>query len=303
MFKPQPLHIKAASADLVDYNERLRRSVRAAVNRNIEDEAEQQPYLAGHGIIKGNCGHQIRRCMCPQHQKEIKIGIRCRTCELADGVKSASTTPSPIPTHIYQRLLEHEGGTQKVTTDTGGVTKGGISAKGTNLTPEQIRNLDPAGIRKQWQPYWQQSGAHYKDPRLGEIAFNIAGNAGPGVHAKLLQKSLNRLNPNAPPLVVDGVIGKGTRERINSVDPTALGSSLMDSYRDHHEGLVAKKPGKYGPYQKGWANRREAMRGLLNQPAAPVLVRPQVQRPVVNPEAPSSASVLGGVTKSGGIVV
>jgi lysozyme family protein len=173
-----------------------------------------------------------------------------------------------MPDDIYSRLLQHEGGTRKVTVDTGGTTKGGISAKGTGLTPAQIKALSAGDIRERWDGFWDQSGKHFKDPRLAEIAVNYAGNAGPGTFARHLQQTLNKLDTSGKPLAVDGVLGGATTARINAMDPGLLGSSMMDRFHDHHEGLVARNPAKYQPYQKGWASRRESLRGLLDQPTA-----------------------------------
>ena len=315
MFKPQPLYIKAASADLVDYNERLQRSVRAAVNSAIEDEAEQQPYFAGHGIIKGTCGHQIRRCMCPQHQKEINVGIRCRTCEQADDVKKSASVqpisvaapakwvPGNMSDDIWSSLKKWEGG---YTNDSGGHTNYGIAeSSGLVNGKSEAQALTKDKARELWQDnFYHKSGAHFKDPRLALVSTHIAGNAGPGYFAKSLQRNLNKLsqdNQNMKPLAEDGILGSGTRSRIGSVDPNALMTGLVDDLGSHHKKLIAANPSKYGPYQKGWGIRVDYLRGYADKPAQPMVVKPQVARPTAPQPTPVSQNASGSINKSGGV--
>jgi len=88
--------------DLVDYNERLNRSINAA-SRELESEEEKIINL-GHGIVKGACGHQIRRCTCPQHQQlEVSVGVRCRTCEGVGSLRKSAASNGAI---VDKRLAQ-----------------------------------------------------------------------------------------------------------------------------------------------------------------------------------------------------
>jgi len=126
----------ASTADLVNFNERLQRSIETHV-QDIPDE-EKAPYLAGHGIIKGSCGHQIRRCRCSAHSRHIQVDIRCRTCEQASQVKAAS---HPAPPFLKQSSLTSSLG-RLAGIASRGVGKGSRLPVGHSIPPGMASQLD-----------------------------------------------------------------------------------------------------------------------------------------------------------------
>lgn len=171
-------------------------------------------------------------------------------------VSSMLKLASVVPDDVYDRLQDREGGHTKVTKDQGGVTKGGIAESGGQFTADQIRKLTPDQIRNAYGPYWQSSGQHFQNPAAAEIAFDMSVNAGPPRTASIIQKTLNQMTPDLPPLPGNGNIGPQTKARMAIVDQSELGRRLYGAFGKHHAQLVADNPAKHGASAKGWANRR-----------------------------------------------
>jgi lysozyme family protein len=172
---------------------------------------------------------------------------------------------------VIQRLLQREGGTQKITKDSGGVTKGGI-AETSGMPAAQIRSLTPEKINQLWQNKWQESeGVNH--PGIREILFDARGNMGEPAANRMFQRSVNSLLPPDQQIPDDGVLGSNSLAAINKVMQDDLGEKLMANYKAHH-------PAKYGPYANGWANRRAA---LWDSPALADLHRAQPAAPATPP--------------------
>lgn len=165
----------------------------------------------------------------------------------------------PISPEELQRLMQREGGYDKVITDSGGVTKGGIAQSSGHFTADQIRNLTPQQIDDYWRKQYERFN-RLQNPGVRELMFDMHANAGPGYASSILQKAVNGMLPKGQPrLKVDYNAGYGTFEAANGLMQDELAERLLKGYRQHHEQLVKDNPAKYGPNAAGWANRRKAL--------------------------------------------
>ena len=207
---------------------------------------------------------------------------------------------------FIQRLLQREGGTDKITTDSGGVTRGGV-AETSGMPAAQIRALTPEKINQIWLDKWKGTEG-LTHPGIREILFDMRGNAGEPRANRLFQNSVNALLPKDRRIPEDGVVGSGTLAAANTVMQDDLADKMMDNFRRHHERLVAKNPTKYSPYAKGWENRRAslwkspALSDLHRATPAPPAIAP-VPSPVSQPVAPIKPTLVKGTPPTGATVI
>lgn len=184
---------------------------------------------------------------------------------------------------IIDRMLEREGGTDRVTRDSGGVTRGGIAESRGTHTADQIRNLTDYDIRGIWRKDWDEGGAHFPDRGAGEAFFDIHGNAGKPRATRWLQEAINQVRPSPyEPLPTTGHFGPMTREALTTVDQAALTRALLQRQKEHHNHLTTANPEKYQRYADGWGSRRQQLRSspLINplldpdKRVAPVVPQP-----------------------------
>lgn len=140
---------------------------------------------------------------------------------------SAVPTPGPADAFewCFRSLMAVEGGYSNHKSDSGGKTRWGV-------TEALARRHGYAGDMREypielardvarvefWIPLQGGSIAPLSRPIIYEL-FDTGYNAGPGVAAKFLQRSLNVLNRQArdyPDLKVDGAIGPVTVENLRS---------------------------------------------------------------------------------------
>lgn len=123
-----------------------------------------------------------------------------------------------------------EGGA-KLVTDSGGLTKYGISAKGNpgvdiaNLSEQEALDIYR---RKYWKPEFDQ-----RSPDEAAILFDAAVNHGPGFADRLMAEA--------------------------SGDP----AKMLAMRRAEYARLIAEKPAKYARYKNGWENRLQTLEGAL----------------------------------------
>ena len=112
----------------------------------------------------------------------------------------------------------------KVTSDTGGLTKYGISQK---ANPEvDIANLTVEGARAIYKKkYWDLIGGDKLPANMQRAALDAAINEGVGKTKQFLQQSGGDL------------------------------AKFQDLRRQHYEGLAQQNPAKYGKYLQSWENR------------------------------------------------
>lgn len=131
---------------------------------------------------------------------------------------------------FIKRTFKFEGEKGEITTDTGGLTKYGISKNANpnvdieKLTPEQA-------IKIYREKYYDELGdlSHLsKKSRI--VAYDASVNHGPGFAKSMIKKIGN--------------------------DP----EKMLQHRQNHYNHLALSDPAKYGKYHKGWINRIEAIR-------------------------------------------
>jgi lysozyme family protein len=161
-----------------------------------------------------------------------------------------------------RRMVVREGGYDKVTKDSGGVTRGGIAQSRGTHTAEQIRNLRPEDINAIWMSDWAKSGLRFPNPGTGEAFYDMYGNMGGPRATRLLQQQLNAMKAKGTPLPVDGRFGPMTQTALQSAPSPQLTRRLLAAQTAHHQKLIADQPKKYQRYAAGWADRRNQVRNL-----------------------------------------
>jgi lysozyme family protein len=169
-----------------------------------------------------------------------------------DGAAGATySTPtdallSPVFLDAFRWILHAEGGS-KLVSDTGGLTKFGISQRSwptvdiENLTQEQAQRIYLDG-------YWKPIKGNALPPGLALVVFDAAVNMGVPTAVRLLQTVLRNVT-------VDGVMGpetvSGAKMFLPRVELVAQYLRLRSSwYRD-----LAAKSEKHAKYLYGWELR------------------------------------------------
>lgn len=165
-----------------------------------------------------------------------------------------------------QHTFGHEGGYQCLRSDSGNWTGSKVGAgvlKGTKFgiaaasyPHEDIRNLtlDRAATIYR-RDFW---GASRCDEWTSQIIannfFDLAVNLGQGTAAKILQRAINYAGWPRKPIAVDGVIGKGTVQRLNDIDQTMLYVHLIGLAHNRYVQIVDANPAKI-EFLDTWAYR------------------------------------------------
>lgn len=140
----------------------------------------------------------------------------------------------------------------KITYDTGGTTRFGISEKS---NPEAFPQLTECDVETALQlagniyraKYWCFDGVNSQI--IANKLFDLAVNMGPGTAILLAQKCVGTAQ--------DGKLGPTTLQAIN--DATAgLLTCLRASAAQHYRDLAAQNPDKYAKYLKDWLVRANA---------------------------------------------
>lgn len=132
------------------------------------------------------------------------------------------------------------------------------------------KNKDQAKVDEIfWKAFWRDA----KVERLTylpvqTVFYDTAVNTGRTQTAKFLQRACNEFNtrfvPFLPALVIDGIIGTKTLERVHSLSKKfnhglALAIEFCNKRMDFHNMLVNNSPYKdgrnYRPFAVGWRNR------------------------------------------------
>ena len=148
-------------------------------------------------------------------------------------------------------ILKHEGG---LTSDTGGLTKYGISQKAypkldiKNLTEADAKNIY---LRDYWNPLKLDN---FKDQNLANAVFDAGVNQGIKTAAKMLQIALLRAKEN---LVVDGIIGPLTTGAANR-QPAHFVNDFVNDRIQFYKDLAAGNPYLYAKFLNGWIKRAQS---------------------------------------------
>jgi len=157
---------------------------------------------------------------------EVKVEAKKSPSSKAPAQKTTQNAPVSAADQAIDAVMQNEdrGLTGKVTSDTGGLTKYGISQKAfpgvdiANLTPDQARAI----YKKK---YWDKIGGDKLPPQLQKVAMDTAVNQGVGKAKQFTAESGGDVN------------------KFNSLR------------RQHYISLAESNPEKYGKYLKGWLNR------------------------------------------------
>lgn len=145
-------------------------------------------------------------------------------------------------------ILMHEGG---LTSDTGGLTKFGISQKA--YPKLDIKNLTVEDAKKIYlQDYWSPLKLdNFTDQHLATAVLDTAVNMGQKVAVKMLQIALLKAGEN---LVIDGIIGPLTTGATNRQKPHFVNDFIADRIQFYKD-LAIGNPYKYQKYLNGWVKR------------------------------------------------
>jgi len=128
------------------------------------------------------------------------------------------------------RTFKYEGPAGKVTHDTGGMTRYGISK---NAHPDvDIANLTKDDAKEIYRKHYFEG--------MGE---------------------LNHLSHRSRAVVLDAAInqGKGFAQKLAKEHGDNY-DKLIQGRKDHYDHLATSNPDKYGKYHKGWLNRLDKLR-------------------------------------------
>lgn len=163
-------------------------------------------------------------------------------------------------------VFMHEGGFNDVEGDNGGATNYGVSLGFLQGIGEDINNdgkidwLDIKALKKEqaeliyWNNFWKQ----FYDMMPAKLAikiFDTAVNTGNIRAHILLQQALNVLmTVTGKQLVVDGLIGKGTLDAINSFQEESILTEFCKQQLKFYCFLVQKNSSQ-AKFLKGWTYR------------------------------------------------
>lgn len=162
-------------------------------------------------------------------------------------------------------ILEHEGGLTRDKRDPGGVTQWGISLRflrsigldidgDGNVDAEDIVALTRPGAKQIYRKFWWDK-YHYGSFNSIEVAakvFDLSVNMGSIAAHKVLQKSINRLNPK--PIAIDGILGGITLGSANSLDSDKLRQELRSCARERYIEILTANPAMEW-CRDGWLRR------------------------------------------------
>jgi len=150
-------------------------------------------------------------------------------------------------------VIQREGGAQIVNDpdDPGGVTKFGLSAKGTGMDAEEIKSLDiHQAIDIYRDQYYKPSKCDKLPERLQEAYFDTVVNTGIRRSTKILQAACNNKNSKGNQITVDGRIGPNTLKAMQNLETERFRAFRIKYYVD----LVNRKPFLMKFYY-GWFRR------------------------------------------------
>lgn len=152
---------------------------------------------------------------------------------------------------FIEPLIEREGGA-KIVVDTGGVTKYGISQKGTGLSNAEIKALTKRKAVDIYRKYYYEPSKCEKLPEhLQETFFDAVVNQGRSRATKILQTAANHKNGKSKAITVDGRIGVNTIKAVQNLE-----AERFRAFRVlHYASLIIKRPDKYEKYYYGWFRR------------------------------------------------
>jgi lysozyme family protein len=146
---------------------------------------------------------------------------------------------------------EDPSGRGVVTSDTGGLTRWGISQKAypqvdiANLSLEDAKALYK---RDYWKPIYESIASQNIASKLFDLCVNMGKKQG----VKILQLACASCGE---PTTCDGVFGVNTLAAVNRCDSQNLLTEMRHEACDYYTRLATQDPNKYGSYLRGWLRR------------------------------------------------
>lgn len=156
----------------------------------------------------------------------------------------------------FQFLMKHEdpGLTGRVTHDSGGVTRWGISAKAYPDLNIALLSLEDAAAIYRRDYFKPIRGYDYTSQDVANKLLDTAVNMGVHTCGKLAQECANLCGAQ---LHEDGVIGTFTVQAINRIDPEIFLAKFRELLAAHYKDIAAARPDE-AEYLEGWLKRAEA---------------------------------------------
>lgn len=161
----------------------------------------------------------------------------------------------------FNFLMQHEdpGLTGKVTRDSGGVTRWGISQRAYPHINIPALTLANAAVLYERDYFAPIEGYKIGDQRPASKLFDMGVNMGVKRAIMLLQSALNTYaQPRTLLLKEDGVIGPQTIIAVNHADTSLLLTGLVELSREHYREIARVNPAEACDL-KGWLARAEKL--------------------------------------------
>lgn len=144
------------------------------------------------------------------------------------------------------KTLHFEGDSGQITSDTGGLTKYGISQKAHPGLDIAALTIEDAKAIYQKEYWTSVQGDSIVLQRSADTLFDMAVNAGSYKAIKLAQSQLS--------VRATGSMDKATLDAINNAGPS-FSARYKQTRINFHTTLAEQDPGKYGGYLNGWLKR------------------------------------------------
>ena len=151
----------------------------------------------------------------------------------------------------FKFTFNHEGGTNFLIHDRGGLTKYGICQRQypdldiENLTLEQAEEIY---IRD----YWQPCRCDDMELPLAVVIYDSAVNCGVSSACTWLQKAVNKVSNSQ--IKVDGIVGPVTLSEVQLANPYDLAGKIISSRLKRYTSLIQRDPTQR-TFVLGWMNR------------------------------------------------
>lgn len=162
-------------------------------------------------------------------------------------------------------ILRFEGGYIIHPADNGGATNFGITQKSydeyrttKNLQLHSVALLTDGEVKEIYlYKYWYNGNCNLiRHPKVAVLHFDSCVNHGTTRAAKFLQEAVD--------VKVDGVIGKVTLEAVNKYKESGLIYRYFEIREEFYHRIAEKNPPQK-VFLKGWLNRLEGLKGILDK--------------------------------------
>lgn len=170
----------------------------------------------------------------------------------------------------WQYVRQNEGGYSNHKSDRGGESNYGVSLRflrsvglgdgdincDGQINGEDIRLLPESTAQSLYKTYfWNSANCEsIENSRVAVKFFDMCVNFGVNTASKIMQKALNNISSDF--LLIDGLIGPKSLEKINKADPDALLRELVRLTSQEYREIIENSPSQQ-KFLKGWLSRAE----------------------------------------------